>query len=121
MENTIQGLRTGAGRAGEAARASGLQARSLPWRDPAPICFFVFVIFISGFVFPFLSQQRALTVSVKSNCRVGSCQEFLNKMEFFFFSISINIDMPSLIIFKSFYGVLILQGSKASKVTEILD
>ena len=42
-------------------------------------------------------------------------------MEFFFFSISINIDMPSLIIFKSFYGVLILQGSKASKVTEILD
>ena len=39
----------------------------------------------------------------------------------FFFSISINIDMPSLIIFKSFYGVLILQGSKASKVTEILD
>ena len=42
-------------------------------------------------------------------------------MEFFFFNISINIDMPSLIIFKSFYGVLILQGSKASKVTETLD
>ena len=29
--------------------------------------------------------------------------------------------MPSLIIFKSFYGVLILQGSKASKETENLD
>ena len=42
-------------------------------------------------------------------------------MEFFFFSISINIDIPSLIIFKGFYGVLILLGSKASKVTEILD
>lgn len=39
----------------------------------------------------------------------------------FFFSISINIDIPSLIIFEGFYGVPILLGSKASKVTEILD
>lgn len=30
------------------------------------------------------SLLTLLTVSMKSNCPVGSCQEFLNKMEFFF-------------------------------------
>lgn len=54
-----------------------------------------------------------LTVSVNY---ILLCQFLpgISQQNGFFFSISINIDMPSLIIFKSLYALLILLDSKAS-------